>query len=145
DLEYITPDAYELAVSAPITATFNAPSREVEADYVAEMARAEMVERFGDNAYNDGYKVTLTIDSRKQQAATAALRDGLEAYDQRHGFRGPIGTVDQEQIAPDNLENLMANYRSVGPLVPAVVTNIHDDKGTASLYARNLGPVEMPF
>jgi penicillin-binding protein 1A len=145
DLEYITPDAWELATAAPITAEYNAPSREVDADYVAEMARNEMVERYGDAAYNDGYKVTVTIDSRKQQAATDALRSGLEAYDRRHGFRGPIGTVDQDQLAPDNLNNLMANYRSVGPLVPAVVTAVNDDAGLTTLYARNLGPVEMAF
>ncbi|MEI4889718.1 peptidoglycan synthetase, partial [Klebsiella pneumoniae] len=72
DLEYITPDAYELASTAPLTASFNAASTEVDADHVAEMARADMVRRFGDAAYTDGYTVKLTVDSEKQREATLA-------------------------------------------------------------------------
>jgi len=145
DLGYITEDAYQLASTAPLTASFNAPSTEVDADHVAEMARAELVRRFGDAAYTDGYEVRLTIESEKQQAATRALRDGLEAYDQRHGFRGPIGQVDEEQLAPDNLANLMANYPPVAELVPAVVTNVRDDDNEVDLYARQLGESVMAF
>lgn len=145
DLEYITPDAYELAATAPLTATFNAPSSEVEADYVAEMARADMVRRFGDTAYTDGYKVKLTVDSKKQREATLALRKGLEEYDQRHGFRGPIGQVGEDELEPDSLDNLMANYPRVAELVPAVVTSVRDDDNEVDLHARGLGTSVMAF
>lgn len=67
DLEYITPDAHELAVSAPITASYNSTETEVDADYVAEMARSEMVRRFGEDAYTDGYTVTLTVDGKSNK------------------------------------------------------------------------------
>ena len=145
DLQYITSDAYELAASAPLTASFNAPSTEVDADHVAEMARAELVRRFGDAAYTDGYEVKLTVESEKQQEATRALRAGLEAYDRRHGFRGPIGQVDEEQLVPDNLPNLMANYPRVAELVPAVVTRVRDEDSEVDLYARQLGESVMAF
>ncbi|MDL0433372.1 penicillin-binding protein 1A [Marinobacter sp. TBZ242] len=145
DLEYITQDAYELASSAPLTASFNAPSTEVDADYVAEMARAEMVRRFGDAAYTDGYIVKLTVDSQKQREATLALRRGLEEYDRRHGFRGPIGQVEESELAPDNLKNLMANYPQVAELVPAVVTEVRDEDNEVDLYARKLGKSVMAF
>lgn len=145
DLQYITKDAHELAVSAPLTASFNAPSTEVDADHVAEMARAELVRRFGDAAYTDGYKVRLTVESKKQQEATRALRSGLEAYDRRHGFRGPIGQVDEEQLTPDNLDNLMANYPRVAELVPAAVTRVRDKDSEVDLYARHLGESVMAF
>ncbi|MBC7193070.1 penicillin-binding protein 1A [Marinobacter sp.] len=145
DLGYITRDAWELAASAPITADYHVVSSELEAGHVAEMARSEMIKRFGDDAYNDGYSVTVTIDSTKQRAAVDALQAGLEAYDRRHGFRGPIGTVEEEQLVPGNLKNLMANYRSVGSLAPAVVTGVDDNAGLTTLYARGIGPVEMPF
>ncbi|NMT65266.1 penicillin-binding protein 1A [Marinobacter orientalis] len=145
DLEYITPDAYELASTAPLTASFNAAATEVDADYVAEMARADMVRRFGDAAYTDGYAVQLTVDSEKQREATVALRKGLEEYDQRHGFRGPIGQVDEDQLTPDNLDNLMANYRQVAELVPAVVTRVRDEDSEVDLHARGLGASVMAF
>src|SRR5690554_6389626 len=94
DLGYITQEDWSEATNAPLTATYNMRETEVNADYLAEMARAEMVRRFGEEAYTDGYSVTLTVDSEKQQAATEALQAGLEDYDRRHGFRGAIGQID---------------------------------------------------
>ncbi|MDI9246741.1 penicillin-binding protein 1A [Marinobacter sp. CHS3-4] len=145
DLGYITDDAFNLASSAPITASYNAPSTEVDADHIAEMARNEMVSRYGDAAYTDGYTVTLTIDGDNQQAATDALRSGLEAYDRRHGFRGPIGQVSDEALAPENLSGLMAGYPRVADLIPAVVTNVVDEEGKTEIYARSVGSAIIPF
>jgi penicillin-binding protein 1A len=109
------------------------------------MARAEMVRRYGENAYTDGYSVTLTVDSTKQQTATEALRAGLEAYDRRHGFRGPIGQIDIEGLTPAELSNQMQNYPRVEALVPAVVTSIDDEKDEVRVHTRRLGPGVMPF
>jgi len=145
DLGYITEDAYALASSAPLTASYNAADTEVDADFVAEMARTEMVQRFGDKTYTDGYKVTLTVDSKKQQQATLALRNGLEAYDRRHGFRGPIGQIDESDLQPEKLEDLIANYPRVEALIPAVVTQVSDESGEVELFARTLGKTTMPF
>ena len=145
ELGYITPDAYELAVSAPLTASYNSTEAEVDADYVAEMARSEMVRRYGEDAYTDGYTVTLTVDGEKQQAATEALRDGLEAYDRRHGFRGPIGQITPETLADSDLSELILNYPRVASLTPAIVTNADDEAGAVRVHARGPGPAIMPF
>nr|WP_226374393.1 penicillin-binding protein 1A [Marinobacter nauticus] len=145
DLGYITEDAWSLASKAPLTASYNTRDAEVDADYVAEMARAEMVRRYGENAYTDGYSVTLTVDSDKQQTATEALRAGLEAYDRRHGFRGPTGQFDIEGLTPAELSDKMQNYPRVETLVPAVVTSIDDEKNEVKVHARRLGPGVMPF
>jgi penicillin-binding protein 1A len=143
ELEMISQDDYEQAVNAELTATYNATETEVDADYVAEMARAEMVRRFGDNAYTDGYSVTLTVDSVKQQTATEALRQGLEAYDRRHGFRGAVGTIDIKSLDANELATALRSYPRTGPLIPAVVLKTDDKNGTATLHARLLGPVTM--
>jgi penicillin-binding protein 1A len=145
DLGYITPDAHELAVSAPITASYNSTETEVDADYVAEMARSEMVRRFGEDAYTDGYTVTLTVAGKKQQVATEALRDGLEAYDRRHGFRGPIGQIDQETLAESEPSDLILNYPRVESLLPAIVTEVDDESGKVAVHARRIGPATMAF
>lgn len=145
DLGYITPDAHELAVSAPITASYNSTETEIDADYVAEMARSEMVRRFGEDAYTDGYTVTLTVDGKKQQIATEALRNGLEAYDRRHGFRGPIGQIDQETLANSELSELILNYPRVESLLPAIVKEVDDESGEVSVHARRIGSAVMPF
>nr|WP_297403044.1 penicillin-binding protein 1A [uncultured Marinobacter sp.] len=145
ELGYITPDAYDLAVNAPLTATYNARETEVDADYVAEMARVELVQRFGENAYTEGYSVILTVNSEEQQAATDALRDGLEAYDRRHGFRGPIGQIDEETLENSELSDLMLNYPRVESLLPAVVTAVDDKSGRVQVHVRRLGKAIMPF
>ncbi len=145
DLDFITGDAHDLAVAAPLTANYNATDVEVDADYVAEMARSEIVRRFGDNAYTDGYTVTLTVESKKQQTATTALRNGLEAYDRRHGFRGPIGQIDADTLAEQPPEELILNYPTVAALLPALVTKIDDEAGVTDVHVRKVGPARMPF
>ncbi|QSP96085.1 penicillin-binding protein 1A [Marinobacter salinisoli] len=145
DLGYITEDASELATSAPLTASYNATDVEVDADYVAEMARSELVRRYGEGAYTDGYVVTLTVNSKNQQTATDALRAGLEAYDRRHGFRGPIGQVDEDTLNERPAEELVVNYPYVASLIPALVTEVSDDDLQVRVHARGLGEAIMPF
>jgi len=145
DLGYITQEDWSEATNAPLTATYNMREAEVDADYVAEMARTEMVRRFGEAAYNDGYSVTLTVDGAKQQAATDALRAGLENYDRRHGFRGPIGQFDIAGMSAADLSNQLLNYPRVESLIPAVVTAVNDAEGEARVHTRHLGPGKMDF
>src|SRR5690554_96296 len=145
ELDYISEGAWSLAVEAPLTASYNTRETEVDADYIAEMARAEMVRRFGDEAYTDGYSVTLTVDGLKQQTATNALRAGLESYDRRHGFRGAVGQIDIDGKSTDELSEDIANYPRVEGLVPAVVTSVEDPKGEVQVHTRLFGPATMAF
>ena len=71
---------------------------EIPAPYVAEMARSEALRIFGTEAYTGGYQVFTTIDSRLQVAANQAVSNGLEEYDQRHGFRGAEAHIDLAAI-----------------------------------------------
>ncbi len=88
ELGHIDPTTYDEAVQAPITARRYIAQTEVDADYVAEMARQFAIERFGDTAYTGGYRIHTTLDSELQPHARRALADGLIAYDTRHGWRG---------------------------------------------------------
>ncbi|MFX5009132.1 hypothetical protein ABTB96_19835, partial [Acinetobacter baumannii] len=38
--------------------------------------------------------VRTSLDPRLQAAAEKALKDGLMAYDRRHGWRGPLGRIN---------------------------------------------------
>ncbi|ALM51397.1 penicillin-binding protein 1A [Halomonas huangheensis] len=99
ELGYIDQAAYDGAVQAPITAKRHVARAEVQADYVAEMARQFAIERFGDDAYNGSYRITTTIDSKLQPMARRALADGLIAYDTRHGWRGAEQTDIPQSLA----------------------------------------------
>ncbi len=64
-------------------------------DYFAEDIRRHIAERFGDEAlYKGGLVVRSTLDPQLQALAERALRQGLQEYDRRHGWRGPIARID---------------------------------------------------
>lgn len=88
ELGHIDRVTYDEAVQAPITARRYIAQTEVDADYVAEMARQFAVERFGEEAYTGGYRIHTTLDADLQPFARRALANGLIAYDTRHGWRG---------------------------------------------------------
>ncbi|MGL4767658.1 MAG: penicillin-binding protein 1A [Formosimonas sp.] len=66
---------------------------DVHAEYVAEMARQLMYERYQDAAYTEGLKVYTTINSTEQTAAYEGVRSAVLAYDKKYGYRGPEDTV----------------------------------------------------
>ncbi|MDH1264116.1 penicillin-binding protein 1A [Pseudomonas sp. GD03944] len=113
---------YEAALAEPINASYHVPTPEVAAPYVAEMARAEMVGRYGSDAYTEGFNVTTTVPSDLQQMANTALREGLISYDQRHGYRGPISRLPG--MTKETWLTELAKQISLGGLEPAVVTQV---------------------
>ncbi len=64
------------------------------AEYFAEEVRRELLERYGETQlYRGGLSVRTTLEPKLQAIADQALRDGLIAYDRRHGWRGPIARL----------------------------------------------------
>ena len=88
-LGYINQSQYQKAVAEPINLNMIDRSVSNVFPYVGEMVRSELVENFGEQAIDSGYKVYTTIDSNRQRYAEQSIQDGLEAYDRRHGWRGP--------------------------------------------------------
>ncbi|MFC0266770.1 penicillin-binding protein 1A [Kushneria aurantia] len=108
-LGFIDQQAYDSATQAPIETNRHRRDNELQAPWVAEMARQYAVERFGDEAYTGNYRITTTIDSRLQQEAQQALVNGLIAYDTRHGWRGP-----EESDIPPSLSEAQAQTDRTG-------------------------------
>ncbi len=84
----------EVANNVPISSRIYAPVVELQAPYVAEMVRQEMVQRYGAAALTDGYRVTTTIDGALQIAADTAAWQTMLEYDRRHGYRGARDRID---------------------------------------------------
>ncbi len=116
----ISEEEYKQAVSEPLTARLHITAPDLSAPYIAEMARAEMVGRFGGQAYTDGYSVTTTVPSDLQIHASQAVLDGLVAYDQRHGYRQPeLSALPQSQW-----QETLAKTRTITQFLPAIVTQV---------------------
>ena len=118
DLGYIHKEQYDLAIKAPISATYHGLVSEVNAHYLAETVRRFMVNEYGLDAYKEGLQVYTTIDSELQNLAVRALKKGLETYDKRHGFRSPENytNIFPENFFDEDLEyrlNLIAESKSL--------------------------------
>ena len=113
---------YQAAIAEPSNASYHGPTPELDAPYIAEMARAEMVGRYGSDAYTEGFRVTTTVSSELQQAASSAVRTGLLSYDQRHGYRGPETRL--AGMTRESWRAELSKHRSVGGLEPVIVTQV---------------------
>lgn len=136
DQNDITQQQYDDARNTPLEARYHGPEIAFSAPYLSEMARQEMVKRYGENAYTDGYKVYTTVSRKFQQAAQDAVRNNVIAYDMRHGYRGPSSTLWKVgEPAQDKTEILKAlkDLPVYGPLFPAVVTSANSGEATAMM------------
>lgn len=114
--------SYKTAISEPLNASYHVPTPEVSAPWIAEMARAEMVGRYGSEAYTQGFNVTTTVPSNLQEDANQAISAGLIAYDQRHGYRGPEARLPGKTQRDWTQE--LTRQRPLNGLEPAIVTKV---------------------
>ena len=149
ELDFIDDATYESALASPVESKLHGAAVELDAPYIAEMVRAEMVARFGAGATSEGYRVTTTIDSRLQGAADRALRTALLEYDRRHGYRGPLDRdaldrIDSELPREAALQRLLDAYPVHPDLFPAVVTGLGADNAV-QFYIHDVGPATLPW
>ncbi|AKS42847.1 Penicillin-binding protein, 1A family [Wenzhouxiangella marina] len=135
ELGYIDEAAHAQARAEPNNARYHGSVQELDASWVSEMTRQRVVDRLGaEEAYSGGYRVTTTIESRLQRAADRAVRDGLQAYDRRHGWRGVQQRIEEEALLePGRIEERLAQIRPVADLVPAVVIESTPELATLRL------------
>ncbi|MGC6405524.1 penicillin-binding protein 1A [Bisgaard Taxon 45] len=126
--QYITQEEYDAAIKEPIVARYHGAQIDFRADYVTEMARQEMVKRFGEEkAYTSGFKVYTTVLSKDQAEAQKALRNNLLDYDMRHGYRGgaPLWQKDEAAWEDDRIIGFLKKLPNSEPLLPAAVLSVN--------------------
>ncbi len=156
-LGYVSEQEARAAQAEPNRARYHGPEIELSAPWVAEMARVEIIGQLGaEEAYTGGYIARTTIDSTMQRAATDAIRDGLQGYDRRHGWRGAEQTIDlaplvavEQDAEGFNIEILkesaateaLADIRPVADLIPALVVDVNGEQ--ARLFTRDGQSLEL--
>ena len=138
---------YDQAVAEPISARVFQRDIDLAAPYPAEWVRRQLFERYGQDIYS-GFVVHTTLDTTLQAMAQQALRRGLVAYDRRHGYRGAEGRAEVVVTAERAVDRAataaaLADYRTVGGLVPAVAVAVGEDSVQA--LDRNAEPIEIPW
>jgi penicillin-binding protein 1A len=136
-LDYISPEQHAIARAEPNRARYHGSVQELDASWVSEMARQRIVERLGaEEAYSGGYRAITTIRADLQRAADQTVRDGLRAYDERHGWRGPEQRLDPTELTDlSAVQSRLAEIRPVADLIAAVV--LESDEDSASLLSAN--------
>ncbi|KPP83118.1 MAG: penicillin-binding protein 1A MrcA [Oceanicaulis sp. HLUCCA04] len=77
------------------------------AEYFVEEVRRELFDRYGEEQlYSGGLSVRTSLNTRAQLAARTALRDGLEEYDRRYGYRGPLARLESFDAWPEQLAEI---------------------------------------
>ncbi len=131
-LGLISKQDYRAAKRTKDSASLHGQAVEINASHLAEMVRVYMVEHFGTEVYNAGYRVVTTISDRLQAASTRALRRGLLRYDQRHGYRGPEQRhPSSHSVTEAEWTRILQGYSSIGDLRAALVIAATDTSITA--------------
>lgn len=130
DARFITKEQYEQAINEPIITAKGSNYDNIDnSGYVSEMVRQMMYEKYGDKIYSEGYKVYTTINSKMQQSAYNALRNGILRYTLQKGY---IGAEKQLAInfnqSPDDLKQDISNQfdslLDFGNIVAGIVLEI---------------------
>jgi penicillin-binding protein 1A len=135
-LNYISEGAYQQTIQEAVSAERHHSQIDVQAPYINEMVRAEIVNQFGDESYNRGLRVYTTVEDRLQRAANDSLWNGLVEYDQRHGYRGVIRHIDLAALSETEmleLPALLESDRDYGRFMPALVVSIQERDEAAKL------------
>jgi len=127
ELHFIDDEQFQLAQQQPLVVMRGSQEYGVKSDYLAEMVRQAVYEKYQENAYTQGLKVYTTIRQRDQLAAYQAVRKGVLDYDRRHGYRGPEGFIDlpsgssSASYSAEQLEEALLDVTDGDDLIPAVV------------------------
>ena len=125
---FIKEPVYNAALKQPLRFKASKQARDLAADYVAEIVRESLYTQYKDDIYSSGLSVYTTIRKANQEAANAAVREGVLDYDSRHGFRGPEKTLDLSKIMAENptgaLDDALDDFEESNGFIPAIVTSV---------------------
>ena len=130
---FITEAEMRTAQAEPNTAKAHEQVTELNAPYLAEMVRIEMVRRYGDKATDSGFRVVTTVSSKDQLAAQGAVRNGLMQYDRRHGWRGAEASIELAGKSEAELLKALRQRPRIGGLPAALMLSISGNSAKALL------------
>ena len=92
--KYINENLYKNLLKKPILLKKRKLDFYKENLFFTEEVRRFLFDKYGENTlYKRGLYVKTSLDSKIQDIATKALRENLEEYDRRHGWRGAIKNI----------------------------------------------------
>ena len=133
ELNYIDEAQQKVALDQPNTARLHSHILDLDLPYIAEIVRNQMFEQFGDEAYNNGFRVKTTVDSNLQLLAEDTLRKSLHQFDEHRRFHAiKEHAVIPKNAQPADLDRALAPFPKLGLTRPALITSLKG--GSAEVY-----------
>lgn len=144
----ITASEAQRAKSAPLRLNVQIEPNDI-APYFVEEIRQYLEKKYGtEEVHEAGLRVYTSLNLEMQKAAQQAVRDGLAAYERRHGWKGNLLNViaDGDSLATYHHVDWDGNI-APGSYVHALVTEVDPQSATVKFgsYEGHLGPVEIKW
>jgi penicillin-binding protein 1A len=129
---FIDEDKFNEAMNQKLQFKTSKLSRDLDAEYVAEMVRQLMFDQYQEGIYSSGLKIYTTIKKANQEAANNAVVQGILEYQRRQGYSGPeknikLSALDAATLM-DDIKAALADFETFKGFQPAVVTKITPSK-----------------
>ena len=137
DNGYITNEQAQFAAAQDlVVADRPASLRRFAAEYFVEEVRREVYGLYGEEQlYGGGLSIRTTLNTDLQKIAIRSLRDGLEVYDRRRGYRGAIVQLETLEDWPKQLTGIEIPT-DLAPWRLAVVLTVDDELREATIGLR---------
>lgn len=110
--------------------------RRFNAEYFVEEVRREVYALYGERQlYGGGLSIRTTLNTDFQKLAQQSLRSGIEDYDRRQGYRGPVAELETLEAWWEQL----TEFPIATDLVPwrlAVVLSVDEEANQANIGLR---------
>lgn len=125
---FITQEQARAALNTHLTVSIHKP-RMVQADYYSESVRAWLEDQFGANMLlQGGLTVYTSCDPKLTEYAQRAVEEGILRITQRKGFKGPLRTLSEAELAEINEQPLSPMQLKPGRTLEAVVVEVVSPK-----------------
>ena len=121
ELNFIDQAKYNEAIKTVLSVKRELDGFAVHAEYVTEMVRQMLHERYPEDVYTRGFRVYTTLLKADQEAAYQALRRNLLDYDKRHGYRGPEAFAELADNTDETYEEALQDHLDSDDLLVALV------------------------
>lgn len=143
--DFITSEEGKAAIEKPITLKEEDPSAINKAEFFSDSVKKELTELYGsDDVFENGIVVRTTLDTKLQKIASKALDDGIEQYDQKHGYRGALTKIEAGDKWQEALQKFDVKKLYKGAWKKAVILSVSQDTAAIGLENGALGSIELP-
>lgn len=121
----------------------------VHGEYPAELARQLLYGVYQDDIYSRGFNIYTTINSKEQEVAYNAVRNGILNYTRRAFFAGPLGNIDipdaiesDAEALDDVIDGLHEDYSDNGDLLVGLVLAASPTEVTVARSANQIVKID---